>query len=250
MIYKRNFLKSVIFRIDFDKIELGKLKVFLDKISKTFPLIEEEKGEEGTISFDLKTKELKQVSNALTSWNIYNKTKTIRIKIHSSFLTIEYFNYKDSSELLSNIGIIADFLKDFGVKTINRLGLRYINEIKIEGKDPLDWSIYINEKLLGLTSFAIGNKKMVARAMGFIVFKEEFGDINFNYGLWNSAYPSAIAERVFILDFDGYSRFPLDTEGIDLGSLVKEYNGKIEELFEKSIKEDLRKVLNKFNERL
>lgn len=245
MIYKKNFLKKVIFRIDFDKVELGKLKSYLEKISKAFPVIEEEKSEEGVINFDLKTKELKQESTSLISWNIYNKQKTIKIKIHPSFLTIEYFNYKDSSELLANISIAANFLKEFEIKTIKRLGLRYINEIKVEIKDPLDWSTYINDKLLGSIDFIKDNQKKIARAMGFIVFKEDFGDINFNYGLWNSAYPNEISEGIFILDFDGHSKFPLDTEGIDLDSLVKEYNKAIEDLFENSIKEGLRNILNK-----
>ena len=245
MIYKRNFLKGVVFRIDFDRIELGKLKIFLDKIGKAFPVIEEEKGEEGTINFDLKTKELKQVSNALISWRIYNKSRTITIKIHPKFFSIEYSNYKNSTELLSNINIASDFIKDFGVKTINRLGLRYINTIKLEEKDPLDWHEYINDKLLSSIDFSLDNKKTIARAMGLIVFKEKFGDISFNYGLWNSAFPGVITDKVFILDFDGHSKFPLDTEGIDLGGLVKEYNSRIEELFEESIKDGLRKLMIK-----
>lgn len=245
MVYKKNFLKKVIFRIDFDKIELGLLKSFLEKIKKDFPIVEEEKGEEGIINFDLKTKELKQVSNPLTSWNIYNKNKSIKVKVLPNFLTIEYFKYNSSTELLANVDIVSAFLKNFGVKTLNRVGLRYINEIIIEDKNPLDWKKYINDKLLVSIDFALENTKTIARAMGLIVFKEEFGDINFNYGLWNSSYPSPINEKVFILDFDAYSKFPLDVEGIDLASLVKEYNQKIENLFEAAIKTDLRTILNK-----
>lgn len=43
MKYKTNFLKNVILRLDFDKIELGKLKPFLEKYKTTFPDIEEKK---------------------------------------------------------------------------------------------------------------------------------------------------------------------------------------------------------------
>lgn len=245
MIYKRNFLKKVIFRIDFDKVELGKLKGFFEMVREQFPIVEEEKGEEGMINFDLKTKELKQVTNALVLWNLHNKTRTVKVQIHPSFLTIEYTSYKDSSELLTNVKIVMDFIDNFEIKTINRLGLRYINEVKIDDKKPLDWDKYFDEKLLGLINFVSENSKTTSRAMGLIVFKEEFGSINFNYGLWNSAYPNEVADNIFILDFDAHSRFPLDTEGIDLNKLVKEYNKKIEELFEKSIKEELRKILNK-----
>jgi uncharacterized protein (TIGR04255 family) len=246
MIYKNNFLKMVIFRIDFDKAELGKLKDFAEKINKSFPIIEEKKGEEGIINFNFKTKELQQETSSLTTWNLYNSTKTTKIQIQPRFLTIEQSVYKESSELMSNVDIVVDFIKDFRIQTVNRLGLRYINEIKIEDKkDLLDWVLYINKGLLGSIDFSQKNKKTIARAMGMIVFKEDFGNINFNYGLWNSAYPNAISEKVFILDIDAYSKFPLDTEGIKLSEIVKEYNKGIEAVFESSIEDGLRKVLNK-----
>jgi uncharacterized protein (TIGR04255 family) len=245
MVYKKNFLEKVIFRVDFDKAELGKLKDFLAKIKKEFPITEEKKGEEGEIKFNLKTKELKQTSSSIKTWSIYNKDKTIKFEIHPNFLAIEYFKYKNSSELLSNVNIVTEFLKDFEIKTINRLGLRYINRIEIKDKNVLDWTKYIDEKLLGSIEFSFKNKKSISRAMGFLVFKENFGDINFNFGLWNSDYPNVLSERIFILDFDAYSRFPLDTEGIDLLAIVEEYKKKIKELFEISIKVDLRNILNK-----
>lgn len=245
MVYKNNFLKRVIFRIDFDRAELGKLKDFLGKIEKTFPIVEEKKGEEGIINFNFKTKELQQESSSLITWNIYNKSKTVKIQIQPKFLTIEHLKYQDSSELLSNVSIAADFIKTFGIKTINRLGLRYINEIKLENKDLLEWAPYINKNLLSSIAFSQEIEKTISRTMGMIVFKEDFGNINFNYGLWNSTYPGAISEKVFILDFDAYSKFPLDTEEINLPEMVKEYNKGIEALFEFSIEVGLRKILNK-----
>ncbi len=209
MIYKKNFLKNVILRVDFDNIDLVGLKNFFQKIVKQFPISEEEQGEEGTINFNFKTKELKQESSAFTSWNLFNKKRTIKIKISPSYLIAEYSNYKDSLELLSSIKTVNNFLDSFKIKTINRLGLRYINEIKLDSKDPLDWGNFINKKLLGLIDFAQSNEKIIARSMGFLVIKEDFGDINFNYGLWNSSYPSPVMDKVFVLDFDAHSKFPL-----------------------------------------
>lgn len=245
MIYKKNFLKKVIFRIDFDKIKLGRLETFLEKIKKDFPIVEKERGEEGVVNINLKTKEFDQASSPITSWNIYNKSKSVKIKVHPKFLTIEYFKYKSSIELLANIEIVLDFLKTFDIATINRMGLRYINEIKVKNENPLDWKKYINDRLLGSINFTLENNKTIARAISYIIFKEEFGDINFHYGLWNSSYPNPISERVFILDFDAHSKFPLEVEGIDLANQVTEYNQKIEALFEKSIKAGLRTILNK-----
>ena len=243
--YKKDFLTKVIFRIDFDQVKLSQLEDFSEKIKKDFPINKEGKGEEGMINFDFKTKELKQTSSSVVVWDFYNKDKTKKIKIHPNFLFVEYSKYKDSKELLKDIDIVSSFIKIFKIKTINRMGLRYINEIKLKNKDFLNWNKYIDNKLLGSLDFATSNKKAIARAMGQIVFKENFGDINFRYGLWNANYPNEINEKVFILDFDGYSKFPLDTDETNIIKLVEEYNQKIEDLFESVIKEDLSKILNK-----
>lgn len=246
MKYKTNFLSKVIFRIDFDKAELGKLKGFAKDIENDFPIIEEQKGESGVINFNFKTKELQQETSSLTTWNLYNKDRTIKIQTQPHFLIIEFFKYSDSTELTPNMGFVSKFIKAFGIKTINRLGLRYINEIKIEDKkELLDWTPYINSALLGSIDFSQKNKKAIARSMGGIVFKEDFGNINFNYGLWNSAYPNVISEKMFVLDIDAYSKFPIDTDGLNLIELVKEYNKAIESVFESSIEDGLREVLNK-----
>ena len=107
----------------------------------------------------------------------------------------------------------------------------------------MNWNNYINDLLIGSLKFAIDKKKSIARAMGQIVFKEENSNINFNYGIWNSNYPNEVNEKIFVLDYDGYSKFPLDVESLNLSDIVKEHNKKIEDLFENSIKEGLRKVL-------
>lgn len=240
MMYKKNFLEKVVFRIDFDKVELGKLKNFLAKISSDFPILEEKKGAEGVINFNFKTKEVKQESNALVTWNVLNKEKTIKIQIRPVFLTIEYFQYKDKKDLLSNVQIVSDFLKEFGIKTINRLGLRYINTIKDVGGELLDWKPYIEEDLLRSIAFAKKNEQVLARSMGSMVLKKDFGNVSFNYGIWNSSYPNVISEKVFILDFDSFSKFPLDTEGINLGEIVEEYSNEISSLFELAITDKLR----------
>lgn len=241
--YKRNFLTKVILRIDFEQAKLSGLKLFAEKFSKEFPTIEEETAEESMVNFNFLTKKIKQEANVVSSWNLFNKSHTKKIKIHPKFLFIEYQKYKNSDELVKDVNIVSDFIKTFEIKSINRLGLRYINEIRLENKNLLNWDNYINDYLLGALKFATYIKKGASRAMGQIELKEENSNINFNYGMWNSNYPNEINEKIFILDFDGYSKFPLDVNTMNLSDILKEYNKKIEELFESSIEEDLRKIL-------
>jgi len=243
--YKKNFLTEVIFRIDFDQVKLGQLKKFAEKIKSRFPISEEKRGEEGFVNLNLATKDFNHSANPLTFWEFHNKTRTKTIKIHPTSLSIEYTKYKNSPELLKDIEFVPTFVKDFKVKTINRLGLRYVNQIKLLNKDFLDWNTYINDSLLGSLDFAKEQEKSISRSMGQMVFKKEDTNINFGYGLWNSNFPNEINEKIFILDFDEYSKFPLDTNEMNLTEEIKSYNKSIEELFESVIKEDLRKILKK-----
>jgi len=242
--YKRNFLSRVIFRIDFEQAQLSQIKSFTEKFKKEFSISEEERGEEGIMKFDFATKEItKQESSPITSWNLFDKNRSKHIKIDTRFLYIEYFKYKKLTGLLKDLNLVSDFIQDFEIKTINRLGLRYVNEIKLKDKDFLDWKSHINNHLIGSFNFAISQKKSVARAMGQIIFKEKNCNINFNFGTWNSNFPNEINEKTFILDYDCYSKFPLDVKSLNLLDTIKEYNKKIENLFESSIKKELRETL-------
>ncbi len=243
MIYKKNFLKKVICRIDFDQIVLNKVQDFHKKINKFFPIVEEEKGEEGMINFDMKTKEVKQITNQIVTWNFYNKSRNKKIKIHPTFLYLEYDSYKDSKELIKDIDSILIFVKEFEIKTINRMGLRYINEIPNNDQDILNWGRYINDDIIGSLKFIKDNSKTISRSMGQIVIKEDFGDINLSFGLWNSNFPNEISEKLFVLDFDAYSKYPLGLGDSDIKEIIKGYNQKIETLFESLIKEELRKIM-------
>lgn len=241
--YKKNFLTKVIFKISFEQAKLSQLKSSIENLKKEFPFAEEERGEEGMFNFDLVTKAFKQVSTSVISWNLFNETRTKKIKINPKFLFIEYSKYKNSTELLEDINRVSTLIKELEIKTISKLNLRYINEIKLVNKNFLDWNNYINDYLLGSLNFVINKNKNIARAMGSIIFKEENSNIIFNYGIWNPNYPNEINEKIFILDFDEYSKFPLDVETLDLSNIVKEFNKKIEDLFEDSIKSGLRRIL-------
>lgn len=244
MVYKTNFLSKVVYRIDFDQIKLGKIGEYSEKVKKDFPLFEEKKGLEGTVNFDFKTNEVKQASSQIITWIFYNKERTKRIVINPNFLSLEYDKYTDSKELLNDINYISSFITDFGISAINRMGLRYVNEVKVKDKNLLDWKKYFDNDLISPLNFIISKKKKLARVMNQIIIKEDFGNISLNYGIWNSNFPNEVIEKMFVVDIDAYSKFPLSTESLGLTDLVKEYNKKIEELFESIIKDDLRTILN------
>lgn len=247
MKYKRNFLKEVIFRIDFIspiQITQLQLKDFTYRVGDVFLPFRKEEAEEARIDIDGDTKEIKHSIQKITSWVLKNESKTKTITFSNGSFFIHYETYSDSKELLGDVeNVVKVFIEIFEVKELKRLGLRYCNEISLNEKDVLNWNKYINNDLLGALNVAIGKSKVVARAMNLLVFKEEQAVVNFNYGIWNKNFPDEINEKTFLLDYDCYSPLPLNTEEFDIVQKTKTFNKHIESLFEFSITSGYRKLL-------
>lgn len=246
MKYKKNCLKLVLLKIDFNEVELTGLEQFKEEIKKRFPNFKKKEGEEGKIEFNIKTKEVLSESQNTDLWFFSDKKETTTVRITSKSLYIQYDTYKDKEELFSDVEkVVASFISKMQIKTINRIGLRYINKITINEKKKIKWEEYLNSQLLETPSFAKKNNKTIARAMNLLVLKESHGLINFTFGFWNDIYPEETNEKEFTLDYDYYSIFPIFLEENNIIDIVKIYNEAISSLFELSIKQKFRTYLNK-----
>jgi uncharacterized protein (TIGR04255 family) len=132
----------------------------------------------------------------------------------------------------------------FKVKIINRIGLRYINQVKpTDNSKPLDWSQYINQHLIGGLSFATETDEGLARSFSQQVYRRDEYELTFSYGIWNDDFPNPIVAKRFILDFDCSSSVPREKTDITLRSEIATYNALIEKHFEASITDKLREEL-------
>lgn len=247
--YKRNFLDKVVIRFDFDRTELGKLKDFSVIVQDDFPYQEKKDARVGGIKIDLKKGEI--VDNQLQAterWEFLNPSKKKRLVISSSFLAIEYLNrsYTSKTELIRDCEKFAfPFFKKFDIQTLNRLGLRYVDIFDLNFiKKDFDWKKYFKLELLGGIQFAKKKKAKLARSMNQLELKYEREDLRFVYGVWNSDYPNENTRREFIMDLDCYSRFPLEPER-DVREAIERYNEHAEDIFESSITDAVREILNK-----
>ncbi|MDD4661916.1 MAG: TIGR04255 family protein [Candidatus Pacebacteria bacterium] len=236
---ENNIFKKAIFRIDCREIDLSQIKAFSDSIKEEFPF--SEKKEEKILSIDINTQNFQQ-DNVVPIWKISNKLNTKIITITPTSLSIEYLKYKNFNELLLDISKAENFLKDSGVKTVTKVGLRQINEIKNTKKDFLNWGEYIEDSFIENLNFIDSKNKKIARAMSQIIFKDEIGNINLNYGIWNSNFPNEIIEKIFVLDIDVRSQFPISIDELDI-ELIKSYNEKIREILDLTVKEALKGVI-------
>ena len=243
--YKRKFLDKVIFRINFEPIEITSLKSFSSDIKKEFPNQTTKKVYEGELSINILSGDSKQSTKESKAWKFDNKNK--HLTISNKFLILEYEaeHYK-KEEFFGDIELtVSPFLANFNLKSIVKTGLRYINRISIKEVEPLKWDKYINKKLLGNLSFAKSKDLTIARSMSHLVVKYEGFDLIFNFGIWNSDYPNEVARKEFILDLDFQSKLPVSAKEFDALKFAKICDKEAERIFGSSIRDGLKKLMDK-----
>ena len=88
--YKRNFLKSVVIRLDFDSVDLDFLEDFSIEIEKIFPLYE--KKEENSIHVLVDKQQNTMEQKSVPFWVYQNLTKKKRFVISSSYCYLEFID--------------------------------------------------------------------------------------------------------------------------------------------------------------
>lgn len=188
-----------------------------------------------------------QTKREVTVLNYLSDSNNKLLEVAPSWAFLEYSkNYSNSKELLLDISLTLEKLIDAcSIEVINRVGLRYINNVSIPEGNPLDWTKYFNKQLLGALQFSKKQKLKPSRVLNQIIVKYDDADLTFNYGITNKDYPNEIVSKEFLLDFDCHTRLSVESNDFDIGETAKSFNQRIESLFEASITDDFRKVLNK-----
>ena len=241
--YNSNYLKNVIVRLDFSN-EIGELselpKTVQNLALKSFPIPEPRKT--STTEWQLSPDKVKQKQTEFMEWKFFSRDRKRVLTIYPAAIFIEFSSYKNFENFRNEFLCIVEGLFDIYKDTLcRRLGLRYINEIAMEGNNPFDWDDYLHPKLLAALHF-IENSQFIARS--FHLLELNYGDINLRYqfGMHNPDFPAPIKKKIFIMDFDAYN------EGLqefkDISENLDSYHQKIQELFEQSITDRLREAMN------
>jgi uncharacterized protein (TIGR04255 family) len=247
MQYKTNYLRNVIFRIDFSQQLLPNKKSidsFYNLIKGYFPKREVLKGK--VLHTQIVTKKdgnkVTQQEQNVTNYKFSdeNQTKILMLEPLSN-INLVFNVYKNSEELKNTICLIIDAaIQIYGDIEIKRTGLRYINDIYLSEGNPFDWAPFINDSLITGLNFPPENRNL-SRSMGIIELIRDDHSVLFQYGMYNPEYPNKIARKIFVLDYDCYIKENLNASEINkkLEILQKDE----EYLFESSIKEGLREKM-------
>jgi uncharacterized protein (TIGR04255 family) len=170
MTYRTNFLTNVVFKIDFDSIpdySEALLENFRAKVSDDFPeysvkdLVEHSStvGSDGVMKSDSTTSKI----------GLYvNPTLAHKVTLTKSSLSLEVFSYSDFNSFSSKLTTILDKFLNLqpNINDLNRVGLRFVNQISIPKTNPLDWKGFVNSSLIApINKFFENDTNKIARTV-------------------------------------------------------------------------------------
>ena len=243
--YKKNYLDNVIVRVDFAKeildIDKALPESFVSEVIKSFPIPEPRVAQGKEYQIGPKVMAVKEVKHQ--EWYYHGKDRDKSLCITHNAMFINYIKYKDNFENLKKtfmeiIGVLQSAYPDLRFR---RLGIRYIDKIEFNEPDFTSWEKYLDKKLLCIFDVA-DDKTKISRA--FHNLELNYGDMNvkFQYGMHNPDYPAPIKKKIFILDSDVFLDAVQTKQEIEKN--LTKFHDKLTQLFEQSITEKLREVMN------
>lgn len=248
--YEKNFLTSVVLRIDFfsviDTLTVNLPRKVIAKLKNyQYELVGERILSQFSIQFGQipsQQQQQQQPPNNAKEWTFINGAKKIVLSNQYVFLEItKYDSYSMiESEFLDIWKALNQSVKDeFYVK---RFGMRYVNEIDLGiDKNPTNWKKLLAPQLQAI-SLLHPETNELSRAMHDAYLNKGEFYLHCQLGMYNPDFPAAINKKVFIIDFDAYKEGIISSSEID--PLIGSCHSAIKEKFETLIGDDLRKLMH------
>jgi uncharacterized protein (TIGR04255 family) len=243
--YPHNYLKNVTARIDFGQnyyeVSSDVPGVLQERIKERFPFMQKKSAMAEQLQVVSET-EIKRRHVRENHWFFQAQDGSRTLCIAPNFLWIDYKKYNGFGDLKDTFSKVVDGLfESFPNFSVNRFGLRYLNEIEMTEPRVTEWGEYLDRDLLAIFVLADDQTK-ISRA--FHNLEMNYGDMNltFLYGMHNPEYPAPIRQKTFVLDFDAYA---LKVQGKDaLNNCLQVMHDRIESLFERSITDRFREIMS------
>lgn len=247
--YKKNYLKEVIARVDFlspvEGIETQLPRDLRAKAMRFFPIPEPKEIIARSIAASFGSSQPDNVQSTRTSyvqWNFHGKDRSKTLTIEPRAVYVVYNSYQSFENVAEEfLGFTSEFFAVYENVQVRRLGLRYVNEIQFDEGDLFSWDEYLNEHMLCLLRF-YPESETIARAFQILELNFDEFNVRFRFGMYNPDFPARIKRKIFALDLDAYYEGILEPS--DIGDSLEKFHLRIQELFEHSITDTLRGIMN------
>ena len=246
MKYERNYLTRVIFQTTLSPIlalETGTPSEFQNRIKERFPLLKEGREIQIETKFSQDGNVKTEAKVQRSRWIFWSQDGAKTVTIAANLFSLEYTKYSCSDDMKDDFAFAwAAFRSLYGVEVVERVGLRYINEITLPTGEPFKWDEYIDNNLIRATlGFGQPEQHKLARSLHTTFWNGEDHRIRFQFGMPNSEFPNSIAKKEFVLDFDCCTTEPISADKV--ADCLTSYNSILETLFERSIAAGLRDLM-------
>ena len=244
MCYSTNHLSKVILRADFLQLQnelLTNCDAFTAAIRTNFPHVT-------SLPLMAMSVEVMQEGEANvsrtdsgTQWTYRKEIDgTIAVVVSPNFVSLEYgpADYTTFDAFLADFEMAFNAFRGlFNIEQVVRVGLRYINEIRLPGR-AMDWDGIIDQSLIAAVKASLLPTGRMVRSIHQIVQQVGEDQVLLTYGLPNPDFPSPNVQRFFILDIDCYRSYTIESNTVV--ACAKELNVNATEAFEASIDTGLR----------
>lgn len=250
--YKNTFLNQVIMRVDFLQF-IDTAKLFNDDTEKVILKLFPRRGMDQKIRFNTINVEIdpNKPSTPNTSRETlegiqreYNAGKN-KIVLSNKYIIYEINEYDSFENHYHSFQTILLSIYAKQRITTARIGIRYINIFGAE-------RIKLRKNMFSPEISATFNAKdsvndpsigiQLIRAMNMNEYQITNMSLNFRFGMFNPDYPNPMRKDSFALDYDCFTTEPIESIDELQRTIVKGHDA-IQELFESSITDALRKVL-------
>lgn len=241
--YTKPFLKEVILRLDFGTRVEAFSRALPHKIAtaalQRFQLFEPQKAQMQEITFSQEAVQTRTEDSMQWVYHGRNREKTLTITPDMVLITNrKYTSFEEfNADFIHVLSTLFEAQEDLSVA---RFGLRYVNILDVPNGDPLAWSEYINENMLGIIDMH-RDAQSLSRAFHIVEFNFDGQQVKFQFGIANPDYPAPIKRKQFVLDIDSFFTGALTKE--DVIRCVNTAHEKIQALFEESISEKTRSLM-------
>lgn len=255
--YRNNFLNQVIIRADFLQFVPTSM-AFSDSVEKEILKNFPRRGKDQIIRFNSINVVFDPHNNGLPNTNgeildgiqreYFTNDGLNKLALTNKFIVLEinkYSSFEEHRQWFQSI-LLAFFQKNR--ISVNRTGIRYINMFQNQKVKPQK-NFFAPDIAASISTRFTENdgEPCVIRSMHMTEYRIDEMTMNFRYGMFNPDYPNLLKKNDFVLDYDFFSNDVIDSADGIVRVLDKGHY-EIQSLFEQSITDSLRKVMN--NEQL
>lgn len=176
------------------------------------------------------------------SWRFQTNDGSTSALLARDSLTLETTSYSRFEEFLPSVTLLLDALTALDIRFRERLGLRYVNEMRHPDADTASaWSSFINPAMLGTVGGELLGEDVI-HALENIRLREEDATVTINHGfVGKEANPAGEPFYQLDIDFGDDRAVAFDRDAALVQ--VRSFHDRISNLFETSISNEMRQHL-------